>query len=93
MARELIPQLRDIRRSGSAAVDLCDVAAGRMDGFFERGLAPWDYAAGELIAREAGALSGGRPGDAPGPDLAVVASPGVFTALQPLLDSLGAWHD
>jgi len=93
VARDLIPQLRDIRRSGSAAVDLCDVAAGRMDGFYERGLAPWDYAAGELIAREAGALSGGRPGDGPGPDLTVVASPGVFAELQPLLEGLGAWHD
>jgi myo-inositol-1(or 4)-monophosphatase len=93
VARELIPRLRDIRRSGSAAVDLCDVAAGRMDGFFERGLAPWDYAAGELIAREAGAHSGGRPGRAHDPDLAVVASPGVFAALQPLLEELGAWHD
>ena len=46
----------DFRRTGSAALDLCYVAAGRVDGFFEIGLKPWDMAAGELIAREAGAL-------------------------------------
>src|SRR5690606_20638772 len=78
VARRLIPLLRDIRRSGSAAVDLCDVAAGRLDGYYERGLHPWDLAAGDLIAREAGALTGGRPGQAPSHDLTVAATPGVF---------------
>jgi myo-inositol-1(or 4)-monophosphatase len=93
VARQLIPRLRDIRRGGSAAVDLCDVAAGRLDGFYERGLNPWDFAAGDLIAREAGARTGGRPGEPPSGELAVAASPGVFQQLQPLLDELGAWHD
>ncbi|MFJ9634355.1 inositol monophosphatase family protein [Streptomyces sp. NPDC091280] len=93
VARKLIPLLRDIRRGGSAAVDLCDVAAGRLDGFYERGLNPWDLGAGDLIAREAGAVSGGRPGERPGRDLAVVASPGVFEPLQRLLEDFGAWHD
>lgn len=93
IARQLIPQLRDIRRGGSAAVDLCDVAAGRLDGYYERGLHPWDLAAGDLIAREAGARTGGRPGLPADGDLAVAASPGVFELLQPLLDELGAWHD
>ncbi len=46
----------DFRRTGSAALDLCYLAAGRVDGFFELGLKPWDIAAGELIAREAGAI-------------------------------------
>ncbi|MDR9829769.1 inositol-1-monophosphatase [Vibrio sp. FNV 38] len=46
----------DFRRTGSAALDLCYVAAGRVDGYFELGLKPWDLAAGELIAREAGAI-------------------------------------
>ncbi|AGI31899.1 TPA: inositol-1-monophosphatase [Mannheimia haemolytica] len=46
----------DFRRTGSAALDLAYVAAGRVDGFFEIGLKPWDFAAGELIAREAGAI-------------------------------------
>ncbi|WP_189938635.1 inositol monophosphatase family protein [Streptomyces sulfonofaciens] len=93
VARRLIPRLRDIRRGGSAAVDLCDVAAGRLDGYFERGLNPWDLAAGDLIAREAGALTGGRPGERPSYDLAVAATPGVFAPLQRLLEELGAWHD
>ncbi|MER5889100.1 inositol monophosphatase family protein [Streptomyces sp. NPDC001941] len=93
VAHRLIPLLRDIRRGGSAAVDLCDVAAGRLDGYYERGLNPWDFAAGELIAREAGALTGGRPGRRPDRDLTVAASPGVFAPLQGLLEEFGAWHD
>ncbi len=58
-ARELVhvlPRVRDIRRQGAAALDLCSVACGRLDAYFERGLAPWDLAAGGLIAREAGAV-------------------------------------
>nr|WP_237517514.1 inositol monophosphatase family protein [Streptomyces sp. SID4941] len=93
VARLLIPRLRDIRRGGSAAIDLCDVAAGRLDGYFERGLHPWDLAAGDLIAREAGALTGGRPGLPADGDLTVAATPGVFEPLQALLEELGAWHD
>ncbi|WAZ24604.1 inositol monophosphatase [Streptomyces cinnabarinus] len=93
VAHRLIPLLRDIRRSGSAAVDLCDVASGRLDGYYERGLHPWDLAAGDLIAREAGALTGGRPGEGPNGDLAVAATPGVFEPLQRLLEDFGAWHD
>ncbi|MFF9556373.1 inositol monophosphatase family protein [Streptomyces albus] len=93
VARELVPRVRDIRRAGSAAIDLCDVAAGRLDGYYERGLNPWDLAAGDLVAREAGALTGGRPGLPPDGELTVAASPGVFAVLQPLLEELGAWHD
>ena len=86
------PQRR-VRRGGSAAVDLCDVAAGRLDGYYERGLHPWDLAAGDLIAREAGALTGGRPGERPSWGLTVAATPGVFEPLQTLLEDFGAWHD
>lgn len=93
VARELIPRVRDIRRGGSAAIDLCDVASGRLDGFYERGLNPWDLAAGDLIAREAGARTGGRAGLPADGDLTLAASPGVFAVLQPLLEELGAWHD
>lgn len=93
VAQRLIPLLRDIRRGGSAAVDLCDLACGRLDGYYERGLHPWDLAAGDLIAREAGALTGGRPGEPPSRDLAVAAPQGVFEPLQRLLEDLGAWHD
>ncbi|ELP64471.1 inositol monophosphatase family protein [Streptomyces turgidiscabies] len=93
VARLLIPLLRDIRRGGSAAVDLCDVASGRLDGYYERGLNAWDVAAGDLIAREAGALTGGRPGERPSRDLTVAGTPGVFEPLQRLLEDFGAWHD
>ena len=51
----LLPRVRDIRRCGSAALDLCMVAAGRLDAYYERCLKPWDHAAGALIAAEAGA--------------------------------------
>lgn len=56
MLNHLVPQIRDIRRNGAAAVDLCYVAMGAVDGYIEDGLKEWDYAAGGLIATEAGAL-------------------------------------
>ncbi|MCG6497491.1 inositol monophosphatase family protein [Kitasatospora sp. A2-31] len=89
----LMPEVRDVRRGGAAAVDLCDVAAGRLDGYYERGLAPWDRAAGCLIAAEAGALVGGRPGHGPDGDLTVAAAPGVYEPLQERLAELRAWAD
>ena len=52
---ELLNRIRDIRRNGAAAVDLCHVAMGALDGYFEKGLQEWDLAAGGLIANEAGA--------------------------------------
>ena len=52
----LLPKVRDIRRMGSAALDLCSVASGRTDGFFEAPLEPWDRSAGEMIVREAGGV-------------------------------------
>jgi myo-inositol-1(or 4)-monophosphatase len=62
----VLPAVRDIRRAGAAALDLCHVACGRLDGYYERGVRPWDIAAGALIVREAGGamlpLDGGRPG-------------------------------
>ncbi|MEU2508123.1 inositol monophosphatase family protein [Streptomyces sp. NPDC007863] len=93
VVREILPLVRDIRRGGSAAIDLCDVAAGRLDAYYERGLNPWDHAAGALIAREAGARTGGRPGEPESGELAVAAPEGLFGPLQELLDRLGAWHD
>ncbi|MET9778182.1 inositol monophosphatase family protein [Streptomyces sp. NPDC006367] len=88
--RRLIPVVRDIRRGGSAAIDLCDVAAGRLDGYYERGLNPWDLAAGDLIAREAGAVTGGRPGERPSRELTIAATPDLFEPLQRLLADFGA---
>ncbi|MGW6532096.1 inositol monophosphatase family protein [Streptomyces venezuelae] len=93
VARHLIPRVRDIRRAGSAAIDLCDVAVGRLDAYYERGLNPWDFAAGDLVAREAGALTGGRPGEPLSSELSVAAPPVLFETLQGLLEDLGAWHD
>ncbi len=58
----LLHEVRDIRRMGAAALDLCSVAAGRVDGYVEEGLNPWDVAAGGLVATEAGAVLETRPG-------------------------------
>jgi myo-inositol-1(or 4)-monophosphatase len=78
----LLPKVRDIRRIGSAALDLCAVAAGARDAFYEAGLQPWDRSAGLLIAAEAGA----RVGVFPEPDgervLTVAAPPALFDALH-----------
>ena len=72
----LIGDVRDIRRLGSAALDLCYVAAGRYDAYYETGLNPWDAAAGELIAREAGCRSGDFRGGPPGRRRAARRGPG-----------------
>jgi len=93
VVRAIVPRVRDIRRGGAAAIDLCDVGCGRLDAYYERGLNAWDLAAGALFAREAGALTGGRPGEPASGELVVAAPPGLFEPLQELLDDLGAWHD
>ena len=63
VVKKVFSQCGDIRRSGSAALDLCDVAAGRFDGFFEARLSPWDYAASSVVIREAGGqIFSGRMG-------------------------------
>jgi myo-inositol-1(or 4)-monophosphatase len=77
----VLPAIRDLRRLGSAAVDLCLVGDGRLDGFFEVGLNPWDLAAGWLVVTEAGGIVTGPSGGPPSPDLLVAANP----ALQPRL--------
>lgn len=84
----LIGQVRDIRRIGSAALDLCSVACGRLDLYFERGLNPWDHAAGALIAREAGARVGALQADAGGRDLLIAADPGLYEQFEPVLAGL-----
>jgi len=91
--RHVLPKARDIRRAGSASLDLCAVADGRVDGYYERGLAPWDLAAGGLIAEEGGAVVAGIGGRSAGPDLVIAAGPGLFPALHDLLEPLGADRD
>lgn len=85
----LIGRVRDIRRMGSAAIDLCFVAAGRFDAYFETGLNSWDITAGELIAAEAGAITSDMRGGPAGGDL-VVATPHVHAELRQLLEELEA---
>jgi myo-inositol-1(or 4)-monophosphatase len=89
----LLPRVRDIRRGGVASVDLCSVAAGRVDGFYERGLNYWDYAAGGLIAAEAGAVVGGLGGAVAGTSMTVAAGRDLFGALTDMLAGLDAERD
>jgi myo-inositol-1(or 4)-monophosphatase len=90
LAAAVLPRVRDIRRSGSAATDLCSVAAGQVDAYYEQGVQYWDIAAGGLIAREAGARTGGLRGQAAGPDMTIAAAPGLFEGLHDLLAEAGA---
>jgi myo-inositol-1(or 4)-monophosphatase len=95
---QMLPVVRDVRRIGSAALDLCMVAAGRLDAYYEHGLQAWDAAAGTLIAAEAGArvLSPVRSGPPGSAELVVAAAPGIadqllaalerFDGLAPILD-------
>jgi myo-inositol-1(or 4)-monophosphatase len=89
----LLPYVRDIRRGGSASVDLCSVAAGRLDAFYERGLNYWDFAAGGLIAREAGAVVGGLAGKTESTSMAVAAGPGLYQRLEEFLSRLNPERD
>jgi myo-inositol-1(or 4)-monophosphatase len=89
----LLPLVRDIRRGGSASVDLCSVAAGRIDAYYERGLNHWDYAAGALIAREAGAAVGGLSGRPESSSMTVAASPALFRDLDAFLTRLDPERD
>ena len=89
----LLPRIRDIRRNGVASVDLCAVAAGRVDGYYERGLNYWDYAAGALIAAEAGAVVGDSKGGPPSTSMTVAAGPGLFGPLRDALAELDAERD
>jgi len=89
----VLPAVRDLRRLGAGALDLCGVAAGRVDAYYEQGLSPWDMSAGLLIATEAGARVGGLRGAEAGYPMVVAAAPGVFDALHDLLSGLDADAD
>ena len=87
----VLPQIADIRRSGCAVVDLCWLASGFTDGYFEIGLNPWDYAAGALIV----SLAGGRveaPIDNDLGKLLISSNPEIFDELERVLMAAGA-HD
>ena len=89
----LLPKVADIRRTGSACMDLCDVAAGRSDGHFEWRLQPWDYCAATLLVEEAGGKCGNILGGPVTYDKGIphiAASARVFDELQTLLQ--GVWN-
>lgn len=87
---QVLPAVRDIRRIGAAAVDLCSVACGRVDAYYERGLHPWDWAAGTLIASEAGAVVTDLDGGPTSEAFTLAAAPDIHGALAQLLRAAGA---
>lgn len=91
--RRLLPMVRDIRRQGTASLDLCFVAANRYDVYFERTLSPWDHAAGALVAREAGAVVKGRGDAAPSRDFILAAAPELASRVEDVLESLDAFPE
>ncbi len=89
----VLPQVRDVRRLGSGALDLCAVAAGRIDAYYEQGLYPWDMSAGLLIAAEAGARTGDLRGGPATAQMVVACAPAVFAPLVEVLVALDADAD
>lgn len=90
---DVIPHVRDIRRGGSCAVDLCSLAAGRVDAYYERGPMEWDIAAGGLIVTEAGGQIAGLHGRPATEELTIAAPNDLFAALHDLLAPLDPEHD
>jgi myo-inositol-1(or 4)-monophosphatase len=86
----LLPLARDVRRFGAAALDLCWVGCGRLDGYYERGLAAWDLAAGALVAAEAGATVGDLSGGSPSTAFVLASAPQIFEDLRSVLAAAGA---
>ncbi|TXK18551.1 inositol monophosphatase family protein [Homoserinibacter sp. GY 40078] len=86
----LVPRVRDIRRAGTASLDIASVAAGRLNAYYERTLNPWDHGAGALIAEEAGAVVKGLGVDRPSREFFLAGHPDVVGPLEELLVELGA---
>jgi myo-inositol-1(or 4)-monophosphatase len=82
----VIPRVRDIRRVGSAALDLAWAAGGRYDAYYEWGVQPWDIAAGELMCTRAGLAAQHLPGGDGLPPGLLVAPPALIDAVRGLLD-------
>jgi myo-inositol-1(or 4)-monophosphatase len=81
----VLPQVRDIRRAGAAALDLCALAAGRVDAYYERGLNHWDWAAAALLVREAGGTVAALAGEPAG--LVAASTPELLRELSVLVSS------
>ncbi len=90
VAAQLVARVGDLRRFGAAALDLCFLAAGRYDGYYEAGLQPWDHAGGGLIAAEAGCATSGLHGKAPSGQLYAACGAALAPQFFALLESLGA---
>src|SRR6266567_1870007 len=84
---------RSACRAGTRSSVPCSLAAGNVDGYYERGVQYWDIAAGSLIAREAGALVGGLAGKPAGPSMTIGGGPALFAELHDLLAGLDAERD
>jgi myo-inositol-1(or 4)-monophosphatase len=90
---DVLPRVRDIRRLGSAAIDLCLVASGELDLYYERGLNPWDMAAGALVAHVAGARVTGLRGRAADREMTVAGPPEAVARLVRILEDADADSD
>jgi myo-inositol-1(or 4)-monophosphatase len=90
VAARLLPRIADLRRIGCAALDLCYLAAGRLDAYMEAGLHPWDHAAGALVVTEAGGVVSGLRGRTPSGRLVAAAGAALAPAFFELLESIGA---
>ncbi|QTE31519.1 inositol monophosphatase family protein [Pengzhenrongella sicca] len=90
LVAEVLPLVRDIRRIGAASLDLCSIATGGLDLYYERGLKPWDLAAGALIAQEAGAVVTGLHGAPASEQMLVAGPPASVAALVAFLEQHGA---
>lgn len=87
---DVLPKIRDIRRKGSAALDLCMAASGMVNGYFERGTHAWDVSAGALVARECGCVVSGLFGKPEGEPMTVCAPPQLHRQIVALLEELQA---
>ena len=87
---QVLPKIRDIRRLGSAAIDLCLLADGSIDLYYERGLNPWDMAAGAIVATEAGAVVTGLRGGPAGNAMTVAGPPDLVAQLTAILEAADA---
>jgi myo-inositol-1(or 4)-monophosphatase len=88
--QEVLPEVRDIRRMGSAAIDLCSVACGRLDAYYEYGISPWDIAAGSVIVVESGAMVTDLAGQPTLGPMIVAAGVPLYGDLCDLLRAAGA---